>query len=63
MDKKLPEPPKPSASDKKAQPTSPPKPKEEKTPKKEEKKDMASPSASALPGSRNETRVRLLLSQ
>ena len=54
--KSLPEPPKPSANDKKAKPASPPKPREEMTPKKEEKKDV-NPSASALPGSRNETRV------
>ena len=58
--KSLPEPPKPSANDKKAKPASSPKPKDEKTAKKEEKKDVT-PSASAPPGSRNETRVSLTL--
>lgn len=58
-DKKLPEPPKPSANDKKSKPASPPKSKEDKTPKKEESKEVAPPSASALPGGRNETRVGL----
>jgi len=67
VDKKLPEPPKPSASDKIAEPVDPPKPKEAKTPKKEgekvskkeEKKDVF-PAVSGLPGNRNETRVCLL---